>query len=192
MRSLAILAPGERATLPIVSASVWQAGKALQYLDGLFNHVPALKALVIGQTNDSISLSTGVDIECAAASFRTIRGGTAVAIVCDEVAYWRNENTANPDAEILSAARPMLVTTGGPMIVISSPYARRGELWTSYKRDFGPGGDKLILVAKAASRTLNPSLPEKVIARAYERDASAAAAEYGGDFRTDIEFVHIA
>jgi hypothetical protein len=39
-----VLAPGERATLPILSASLWQAGKALQYLDGVFSTVPALKA----------------------------------------------------------------------------------------------------------------------------------------------------
>ncbi len=32
-----VLAPGERATLPILSASLWQAGKALQYLDGIFS-----------------------------------------------------------------------------------------------------------------------------------------------------------
>ncbi len=182
-----VLAPGERATLPIVSASVWQAGKALQYLDGVFAHVPALKALVEGQTTDSISLSSRVDIECVAANFRTIRGGTAVAIIADEAAYWRNEATANPDAEILAAARPSLATTGGPLIVISSPYARRGELWNAYRRDYGPKGDPLILVAKADSRTLNPSLPTKVVARAYERDPAAAAAEYGAEFRTDIE-----
>ena len=182
-----LLAPGERATLPIVSASVWQAGKALQYLDGIFSNVPALAALVDGKTTDSISLSTRVDIECVAANFRTIRGGTAVAIIADEAAYWRNEATANPDAEILAAARPSLATTGGPLVVISSPYARRGELWNAYRRDFGTSGDRLILVAKAGSRTLNPSLSEKVVARAYERDPSAAAAEYGAEFRTDIE-----
>ena len=182
-----VLAPGERATLPILSASLWQAGKALQYLNGIFGHVPALKALVIGQTSDSISLSNSVDIECAAASFRTIRGGTAVAIIADEVAFWRSENTANPDTEILSAARPSLATTGGPLIVISSPYARRGELWNAYKRDYGASGDRLILVAKGASRTLNPSLQEHVVSRAYDRDPATAAAEYGAEFRTDIE-----
>ena len=181
------LAPGERATLPIMSASVWQAGRALQYLDGIFTTVPALKALVIGQTADSIALSTRVDIECAAASFRTIRGGTAVAIIADEVAFWRNENAANPDSEILSAARPALATTGGPLVCISSPYARRGELWNAYKRDFGAKGDRLVLVAKAASRTLNPTLSQRVVDRAYERDPAAAAAEFGGEFRTDIE-----
>jgi hypothetical protein len=173
--------------LPIVSASVAQAGKALQYLDGIFSNVPALQALVAGQTTDSISLSTRVDIECVAANFRTIRGGTAVAIVADEAAYWRNESTANPDTEVFAGARPMLATTGGPLIVISSPYARGGELWNAYKRDYGPNGDRLILIAKASSRELNPALPQKVIDRAYERDPAAADAEFGGNFRVDID-----
>ena len=34
----------------------------------------------------------------------------------------------NPDVEILNAARPALATMQGPLIVISSPYARRGAL----------------------------------------------------------------
>jgi hypothetical protein len=50
------LAPGERGTLPIMSASLWQANKALQYLSGIFSTVPALKTLVSGQTADTLSL----------------------------------------------------------------------------------------------------------------------------------------
>jgi hypothetical protein len=41
-------------------------------------------------------------------------------------------------------------------------------------------------VATGPSRTFNPSLSERVIARAYERDPVAAAAEYGGEWRSDI------
>jgi len=182
-----ILAPGERASLPIMSASVWQAGKAKQYLDGIFTHVPAFKELVTNETSDTISLSTRVDIEVRPASFRTARSGTCAAAICDEVAFWRSENTANPDTEILNALQPSLATTGGLLACISSPYARRGELYNTWKRDFGPQGDPAILVAKAASRTMNPLLSEKVVKRAYERDAAVASAEYGGEFRTDVE-----
>ena len=168
----AVLAPGERGTLPIMSASMWQAAKALQYLDGVFSHVPALKTLVIGQTTDTLSLSNGVDIECRPASFRTIRGGTAIAVIADEVAYWRSEETSrNPDKEILDAARPALATTGGPLIVISSPYAQRGEPVDVFRRDYGPerrpadrGRER------AASLRMNPTLPRRVVDRAYERD----------------------
>jgi hypothetical protein len=43
------------------------------------------------------------------------------------------------------------------------------------------------MVARATSRQTNPSLPERVVTRAYERDPVAAAAEYGAEFRTDVE-----
>ncbi|MGJ0505314.1 MAG: hypothetical protein ACR65X_16530, partial [Methylocystis sp.] len=70
-----VLAPSERASLPIMSASVWQAGKCKQYLSGIFSEVPALKRLVENETADTISLSTRVDIEVRPASFHTSRGG---------------------------------------------------------------------------------------------------------------------
>ena len=182
-----VLAPGERASLPIISASLWQASKCKQYLSGIFANVPALRKLVENETNDTISLSTRVDIECRPASFRTSRGGTCCAVIADEVAFWRSDSTANPDVEILNAVRPSLATTGGMLACISSPYARRGELYNAWKRDYGSEGDAAILVAKAASRVINPSLSEKVVARAYERDEAVASAEYGAEFRTDVE-----
>jgi hypothetical protein len=133
------------------------------------------------------SLKTRVDIECRPASYRTARGGTCVAIICDELAFWRSEATANPDVEILNAVRPSLATTGGMLAAISSPYAKRVELYSTYRRDFGPTGDPSILLAKAASRTMNPSLSQKVIDRAYARDSAVASAEFGGEFRQDLE-----
>jgi hypothetical protein len=181
------LAPGERGTLPIMAASIWQAARAFGYLDGVFSTVPALRELVVGQTADTLSLSTGVDIECRPASFRTIRGATAIGAIADEVAFWRSaELSRNPDKLILDAVRPALATTGGPLIVISSPYAQKGELWGAYKRDFGANGDPLVLVAKAASRTLNPMLSARVVERARERDPLAVKSEYYAEFRSDI------
>jgi hypothetical protein len=182
----AVLAPGERAVLPILSASVWQAGKSFQYLDGIFTNVPALASMVTNKTADTLSLANAVDVECRPANFRTIRGVTAIAIIGDEVAFWRSENSLNPDKEILDAGRPSLATTGGPLICISSPYAKRGELWNAHRRDYGAAGDPLILVAKAPSRALNPTLPSRVVERARERDPQAARAEYDGEFRNDV------
>jgi hypothetical protein len=180
------LAPGELPVLPILSASVWQAQKTFGFLAGIFDAVPALNAMVIGRTAETIALSNGADVECRPSSYRTIRGVTAVAIVADEVAFWRSENSLNPDKEILDAVRPSLATTGGPLIVISSPYGKRGELWNAFRRDFGPLGDPLILIARAPSRTVNPTLPARVVERAYERDPMAARAEYDAEFRTDV------
>src|SRR5205823_14479537 len=104
------------------------------------------------------------------------------------LAYWYTDSSyANPDAEALNAVEPGLATTGGPLILASSPHARRGVLWEVFKRHYGEGGDLLILVAHGASRTLNPSLPQRVVDRALEKDRARATAEYLAQFRTDVE-----
>jgi hypothetical protein len=56
-----------------------------------------------------------------------------------------------------------------------------------WSRHFGEKGDARILVAQGASRTFNPSLPQKVVDRAMERDPAWASAEYLGQFRSDLE-----
>jgi hypothetical protein len=73
------------------------------------------------------------------------------------------------------------------LIAISSPHARKGELWETHRRHYGAAGDRAILVAQAASQVLNPLLSQKVVDRAYERDPVRAAAEYGAQFRSDVE-----
>ena len=108
-------------------------------------------------------------------------------MLADECAFWLSDESANPDVEILNAARPALATTQGPLIAISSPYARRGALWETYRRHFGPEGDPTILVAQGATRDFNPDLPQSIIDRAMERDPAAASAEYMAQFRTDVE-----
>jgi len=143
---------------------------------------------VINRTQDTISLSNGVDLEIMAASASGIRGVTAVAVIADEACHWLTDSEAgNADTEILNAARPSLATTGGPLIVISSVYARRGETFDLYDKHFGPKGDPRILVALGTSRDFNSSLPQSVVDRAIERDSAANSAEYLSIWRDDLE-----
>lgn len=182
-----VLAPGERGVVICIGADQRQATITRNYIEGVLNASPVLAQLVKNRTVDTLSLSNRVDIEVRAASFRRLRGATAIAVIASEVAFWMNEESSNPDTEILNAVRPALATTGGPLILISTPYARRGELWETYRRHYGPQGDPLILVAQGASRTFNPTLSENVVQRALERDQASAAAEYLAQFRSDIE-----
>jgi hypothetical protein len=167
---------------------VKQAQVAFGYCAAIFESVPLLSALVKSTTADTISLTNGIDLEIRSASFRGLRGVTAVAVIGDEASFWRTEETsANADAEILNAVRPALATTGGPLIVISTPYAKQGAVYETWRSHYGAAGDPKILVAQGASRDFNPSLPQSVVDRAIERDAQAAAAEYLGEFRGDIQ-----
>jgi hypothetical protein len=103
----------------------------LDYAEGTLESTPLLKQLLTSRTAETLTLSTGISLEVRSASFRRIRGVTCTAVLADECAFWLSDESANPDVEILNAA---LATTQGPLIAISSPYARRGALWETYKR----------------------------------------------------------
>src|SRR5690606_23900498 len=133
---------------------------------------------------EGIELTTRVCIEVHTASFRTVRGYTLLAAILDEIAFWQSDG-ANPDSEIIAALRPGLGTLGGRLIALSSPYARRGELWNVYRQHFGKDGP--ILVAQAPTRALNPTFPQAIIDRALAEDEPKARAEYGAEFRSDVE-----
>ena len=181
---------GERGVVLCLARTQEQSQVVLEYVAGIIEAAPILAKMVIRRAADSLTLfNRGATIVIAvrAASFRSVRGLTCVAAVADEIAFWQAEDgSANPDVEILRAVRPTLLTTHGPLIAISSPYARRGELWTTFKRDYGPQGDPRILVAHAASREMNPTLRQADIDREMDRDPAAGLAEYYAEFRTDI------
>lgn len=183
----AVLAPGEVGTIMLLAADRKQARVLFRYIRGLLE-LPLLAGLVIGKPKlDRISLRNRVEIEIHTANFRATRGYTVLAAVLDEVAFWRAEDSANPDTEILNAIRPGMSTVPGALLVgISSPYAKRGVLWHAYTRHFGQDGDP-VLVWKAATQILNPRVDPAVIAEAYAADEAAARAEFGGEFRADLE-----
>lgn len=182
-----LLAPGERGVVMIIAANRRQARVVKGYVSGLIHAVPTLEALVVRETQEALVLSNGITIEIHTASYRAIRGYTVVAAICDEICFWPTDDAANPDTEILNALRPAMATVADAMLLcISSPYARRGEAWNFYSRYFGKD-DAPVLVWQADTRTMNPTVPESVVADAYDRDEAVAAAEYGAQFRRDLE-----
>jgi hypothetical protein len=182
------LSPGERGVLLCIAPDQRQASITLDYATAAFEGSPILAQLIANRNADTLELTNGISIEVRAASFRRLRGPTYIAVIADEAAFWQSDEfSSNADTEILNAVRPGLATTGGPLIIASSPYAKRGVLWDTHRRHYGPEGDPLILVAQGTSREFNPSLPQSVVDRALERDRAAASAEYLAQFRADIE-----
>ena len=180
------LKPGEVGIVMVLAADRKQARVIMRSVVGFLEGVPMLTDLVENKTKESIELSNKVVIEVHTSSFRTVRGYTLLAVIADEIAFWRSDDSANPDKEVLAALRPGLATIPGSMLLcLSSPYARHGALWEAYNRHFGK--DSPVLVWQADSKSMNPTLPDSVIAQAYEEDAAAASAEYGAQFRRDVE-----
>jgi hypothetical protein len=181
-----VLAPGEHATIPIIATDRQQARTVLGYVRAL-PQAPLLRTLIDRETAEGIALTNRVRIEVHTASWRSIRGYTVAAAVLDEVAFWRSDDSANPDAEIVNALRPAMATVPGALLVaISSPYSRRGVLWEQYHNHYAQDDDR-VLVWQGDTQSMNPVVDQAVITEAYERDAVAASAEYGAEFRRDIE-----
>jgi hypothetical protein len=163
-----------------------QALTCLGYVEGTFRQSPILRQLIESKTQKQIRLTNRLLIMVRASDYRRVRGVTLLLAVCDELAFWQSSpDSASPDTEIVGALRPALATCGGMLAMISSPHARRGELYSLYRKHYGAAGDPLILVAQAATRTIEPE-PAPVVTRATERDPVAAAAEYGAQFRSDV------
>ena len=181
------LTPGERATILVIATDRKQARTIFRYIRGLMTLVPMLARMIERETATGFDLDNSVTIEIGVASFKSVRGLTLVAALCDEIAFWPTDDASEPDYEILAALRPAMATIPGAMLLCaSSPYARRGALWDAHRRHFGRDHDP-ILVWQADTRTMNPSVPQSVIDEATERDPASASAEYGAQYRFDIE-----
>jgi hypothetical protein len=178
------LALGELGVVLICAVDKAQAGVVLGYVKALFE-LPALRPLVTEETAESVTLGHRVKIEVRSSNYRRVRGVTLLGCVLDELAFLRDEASALPDVELYRALKPALGTTGGLILGISSPWAQRGLLWSKYRKHFGQDGD--VLVWQADSRTMNPTLSAALIDEAVEDDPEAAASEWGGAFRSDLE-----
>ena len=97
----------------VIAADRKQARVIMRYVKGLLQSVPMLAQTIEGERQEAIDLSNRVTIEIHTASFRTVRGYTIVAALCDEIAFWRTEDSASPDTEIIAALRPAMATVPG-------------------------------------------------------------------------------
>jgi hypothetical protein len=143
---------------------------------------------VISQTADTIELDGDIVIEVATCSYRTVRGRSVCVALLDEVAFWRSESAANPDKEVWRAIRPSMASFGSEALAViaSSPYARRGLMWESFKKFYGKP-DAQNLSWQASTKQMNPTISDDFLAEEFEADPASAEGEYNAQFRTDIE-----
>jgi hypothetical protein len=180
------LAPGERAIVQVIASDRKQAKSTLRFCHGMLAGDPTLNQLIESETADEIHLGNQVTINVQTANYKSIRGYAVCAALLDECAFWRDEYSANPDIEVLNALKPCMGQFPNAFILgASSPFSKRGLLWEAYRQHWG--NPDAPLVWKADTRTMNPTIPEKLIQKAYAEDPQWADAEYGANFRSDIQ-----
>jgi hypothetical protein len=180
------LRPGERALVSCLAYDRDQAKIILDYTRGYFSESTLLKQLVEEDERASdFKLTNRVDIAVLTNSFRAVRGRPILLAVMDELAIWRDDTSQNPDVEVFNALVPGLASIGGMIVGISSPYRKNGLLWSKFKKHFGENSDD-VLVVRAPTRVLNPTIPQEVIDAALAENPAVAKAEWLAEFRDDI------
>jgi hypothetical protein len=180
------LRPGERGTVLTLAVDRPQASIAFNYVRGYFEQVPLLSALVERIGDDFVDLKTGAEVVVGTNSMRSVRGRTIAAAIYDEVAFWRDDAYANPDAEVDAAVSPGLMRFPGSLkILISSVHRRSGLLYDRVAQHYGKDGDD-VLVVMGESLQFNETLDRAEIERQLAADYERAAAEYLSKWRDDL------
>ena len=179
------LAPGERGMVLVLAASLDQSKSVFGYALAFLQESPVLRREIVDYTTSEIRLRNGIVIASHANSFRSVRGRTLLAVIFDEVSFWRDDTTATPDSETYTAVLPSLATCNGLLVGISSPYRKTGLLHAKHKQFFGVSDDDH-LVVQGSSQTFNSTLTDAVIAAQKAADPTAAASEWDAEFRADL------
>jgi hypothetical protein len=180
-------APGERIYVGVFAPDRKQARITFRYTVGLLRSVPELAALIERETAESVDLRNGMTIEVITASRAAPRGRAYALVIVEEAAFLPVGDSANPDTDLIVAVRPALARVRGSLLaVVTSPYARRGVPYQA-ERKYGEVAPPHVVYVRKPTVELNSTFDAAEIARAYEEDPTSAAAEYGAEFRTDVE-----
>jgi hypothetical protein len=157
----------------------------LHYAREPFEQLESFRADVERATADTLELRSGVSLAAYPCRPAAIRGLRACIVVIDELAFFTATDGRPVDTEMLRAARGRVATTGGKLIILSSPYAQTGALYELHRRHFGREESE-VLVWQAASPAMNPTLPADYLARMAEEDPDAYRSEVLGEFRAGV------
>ena len=182
------LSRGEYGVIPLIAQDQRATKIAFNYLRDYFLGSPLLKSMLADEpVANEIRLKNRISIMCFPSTQSSLRGWSIPAAVLDEVGFWRLEGSADSDAEIqASVRRGMINFHNTRLIKISSPYMKSGVLYDDYKNHFGKDSPDL-LVWKASSVYMNPTLAESKLDTQRRLDPQRYAREYLAEFAEDLE-----
>jgi hypothetical protein len=172
--------------VPLVAQDLRSATRALfAYARELVQGSPVLRAEVVRETQSVIEFRGGVTLGVYPCRPHALRGIRAAAVLVDELAFFVTTDGRPTDVEMLRVARGRVATTGGRIIILSSPYHQTGALFELHRRHYGRD-DSETLIWQAPAPAMNPTLPAAYLARMQQDDPEAYRSEVLAEFRSGI------
>ena len=113
----------------LVSPSLRQSGELFKKVATLLRHVNPAPAR-IEDNRLSLELANGSRVVSLPGSEATVRGYSGAALIVEDEA-------ARVDDALYEAIRPMVATSGGDVVLLSTPFGQRGHFWQAWAE----GGD---------------------------------------------------
>jgi hypothetical protein len=181
------LAKGERAVIPVVAQDQRATRVAFGYLRDYLTGSSLLAPLVEEMLSLEVRLTNGVTLLCFPCTLRSLRGFSMPAGIMDELAFFRLEGQADSDVEVQASIRRGMLAFPSPRLVkVSTPYMKGGVLFDDFRRAWGTD-DPDLLVWKAGTVRMNPTLTASRLARERRLDPARYAREYEAEFAEDLE-----
>jgi hypothetical protein len=173
--------------IPLVAQDQRATKIAFGYIRDYMTRSALLASLVEEVLAAEIVLTNGVTIACFPCTLRSLRGWSIPVGVMDELAFYRLEGQADSDVEVqASIRRGMIAFPTTRLLKISTPYIKGGVLYEDFKRGFGQD-DRDLLVWRASSLLMNPSLRVERLERERRLDPARFTREYEAEFAEDLE-----
>jgi hypothetical protein len=181
------LSKGERGVIVLVAADLRGTKVAFGYIRDYLLASRLLASKVDELLTAEITLKNGLSIQTFPSTSKSVRGWSIPVGVMDELAFFRLEGSADSDAEIQASIRRGMLAFPSPRLVkITTPYMRGGVVYEDFKHYFGQDSPD-VLVWRAASALMNPSIATRRLERERRLDPERFAREYEAEFAEDVD-----
>jgi hypothetical protein len=180
---LSMLAAGEHGHAIVIAPTRALARQILNYVKGAIDDNATLRGMVTRTTQHEIELKRPDGREVTICIVPADKGGSSargksIVFGClEETAFFESEGAAVVDKDLLRAIKPRLLP-GAPVFVISTPWAKRGLLWTLFDRNWNGPRDSIVAWA-ASTLLLNLKRVRTAVAAEWQADPDNARIELG-------------
>jgi hypothetical protein len=181
------LSRGEFGLLPLVAQDFRATKISFGYLKAYLTGSSLLASMISRVVGMEIQLVNGLTIQCFPSTQTSLRGYSNPAAGMNELSFWRLEGQSDSDVEIQASIRRGMLSFPNPKLLkISTPYMKSGVVWADFKQYFGQDSPD-VLVWKAPSVLMNPSLRAERLAQERRLDPMRYAREYEAEFAEDLD-----
>lgn len=148
--------PGQVWTIVLTAPTLRQGQKAaLDLLRARLRFMPEIAEMVVADSQDAITFSTGITIRTIPAWPAFLQGYTCPAIWIDEASNFRDSSSDANYQDCLDALSPSLATVPDSYVLTTTlPGPKGGPIHDQWKNRFDDG----VLFFRASSEAMNPAL----------------------------------